>query len=181
MALEMRPVCERCQAALDPAGEAYVCSFECTFCRSCQAELRGVCPNCNGELLARPRRGPRAEPLPVAGPEAIAATPPVPYYVVCFTSLRTAVDGGYGETSQRMVALAEQQPGYLGIESARGQDGLGLTLSYWRALDDVRAWKAVEEHRRAQQRGRQEWYSGYRTRVARVERDYAFEAPAPRG
>jgi heme-degrading monooxygenase HmoA len=178
MALEMRAACERCGGALDPAGEAYVCSFECTFCRACHAELRGVCPNCGGELLTRPRRGPKAEPRAVrADAGSLAVTTPAPYYLVAFTSLRTDVDDGYGATSARMVELAAQQPGYLGIESARGQDGLGITLSYWRSQDDLRAWKAVAEHRQAQQRGRSEWYSHYRTRVGRVDYDYGFEAP----
>lgn len=97
---------------------------------------------------------------------------------MAFTSLRTDRDAaGYGATSERMVELAARQPGYLGIESARAADGVGITLSYWRGPDDIRAWKAVEEHRQAQQRGRGEWYGRYRTRVALVERDYAWEAP----
>jgi hypothetical protein len=53
----MRPVCERCQAALTGDGEARICSFECTFCVTCAGELDHVCPNCGGELVARPRRG----------------------------------------------------------------------------------------------------------------------------
>jgi hypothetical protein len=56
MALEMRSVCERCDAPLAADGEARICSFECTFCVSCADELAGVCPNCGGELVARPRR-----------------------------------------------------------------------------------------------------------------------------
>ncbi len=56
MALELRPVCERCEAALAPDGEAFICSYECTFCAACTAELERVCPNCGGELVARPRR-----------------------------------------------------------------------------------------------------------------------------
>ena len=56
MALEMRTACERCGAALAPDGEARICSFECTFCAACSDELIGVCPNCGGELVARPRR-----------------------------------------------------------------------------------------------------------------------------
>ncbi len=117
----------------------------------------------------------------IAGSDALAATPEAPYYVVCFTSLRTSRDEGYGETAERMQTLAGAQSGYLGIESARGQDGLGITLSYWRTLDDVRAWKAVAEHREAQRRGREDWYRAYRTRVALVERQYGFEAPPERG
>jgi hypothetical protein len=56
MALEMRSVCERCDAPLAADGEARICSFECTFCAACADELEGVCPNCGGELVARPRR-----------------------------------------------------------------------------------------------------------------------------
>jgi hypothetical protein len=56
MALEMRTACERCGAALAPEGEARICSYECTFCAACTDELQSVCPNCGGELLARPKR-----------------------------------------------------------------------------------------------------------------------------
>jgi hypothetical protein len=53
--LEMREVCERCETALPADGEARICSFECTFCPPCADEL-GPCPNCGGELVARPKR-----------------------------------------------------------------------------------------------------------------------------
>ncbi|MFF3937146.1 DUF1272 domain-containing protein [Streptomyces phaeofaciens] len=57
MALEMRDRCERCTtAALPPGAPALICSYECTFCVPCGAEMLGVCPNCGGELVARPRR-----------------------------------------------------------------------------------------------------------------------------
>jgi len=56
MALEMRPVCERCGAALAADGPARICSFECTFCVSCTEAMKGICPNCGGELVPRPRR-----------------------------------------------------------------------------------------------------------------------------
>jgi hypothetical protein len=58
MALELRPVCERCGAATPPDGAAVICSYECTFCAACADELEHVCPNCGGELVARPRRRP---------------------------------------------------------------------------------------------------------------------------
>lgn len=104
---------------------------------------------------------------------AIAATPAPPYYAVIFTSLRTAVDVDYAATAQRMLELAAQQPGYLGVESAReGQQG--ITVSYWVDLESIRQWKAQSEHLLAQQRGRAHWYSAYCTRIARVEREYSF-------
>jgi uncharacterized protein len=56
MALEMRAVCERCDAALAPDGDAVICSFECTFCAACADAMEHVCPNCGGELVARPKR-----------------------------------------------------------------------------------------------------------------------------
>jgi hypothetical protein len=56
MALELRPSCERCGAALAADGDAVICSYECTFCVACGAELAHVCPNCGGGLVPRPRR-----------------------------------------------------------------------------------------------------------------------------
>jgi uncharacterized protein len=56
VALELRPVCERCEAATLPDGLAYICTYECTFCADCAAELAHTCPNCGGELVRRPRR-----------------------------------------------------------------------------------------------------------------------------
>jgi len=103
----------------------------------------------------------------------IANTPKPPYYAVIFTSLRNNGDKEhYEDTSSRMVKLAQQQSGYLGHESAR--DGLGITVSYWKSLDDIRNWKANTEHLLAQQKGQQKWYSQYKTRICLVERDYGF-------
>lgn len=100
-----------------------------------------------------------------------AKTPQPPYYAVIFTSHR-AGDEGYAETAARMEELGSEQPGFLGIESVHGGDGAGITVSYWRDLESIRAWKANEEHRAAQQRGQREWYSHYVTRVCKVEYDY---------
>lgn len=58
MSLEMRDRCERCEAGLTPDGDALICSHECTFCRSCGETLAFICPNCGGELVARPKRVP---------------------------------------------------------------------------------------------------------------------------
>lgn len=103
----------------------------------------------------------------------IAKTPKPPYYAVIFTSLRTTIDDGYGNMADRMGELAMQQPGYLGHESAR--DGVGITVSYWRSLEDISNWKQNTEHLYAQQQGRGKWYRAYKTRICLVERDYGFE------
>jgi heme-degrading monooxygenase HmoA len=103
----------------------------------------------------------------------LAATPQAPYYAVIFTSIRTAGDRGYAETSDRMVELASRQPGFLGIESVRDSEGVGITVSYWASTEAIAAWKAQAEHMLAQQRGQREWYQQYEIRVARVERAYA--------
>lgn len=60
MPLEMRTACERCGAGLTPEAAAFICSYECTFCPACTESMRHVCPNCGGELVARPRRSARA-------------------------------------------------------------------------------------------------------------------------
>jgi heme-degrading monooxygenase HmoA len=106
----------------------------------------------------------------------IAKTPPPPYYAVIFTNLRTELEAGYGDTAERMLALAAEQPGYLGVESCREQNGLGITVSYWESLDAIAAWKQHSEHLAAQQQGQVDWYSAYHTRIARVERNYDFTA-----
>jgi len=100
----------------------------------------------------------------------IARTPEPPYWAVIFTSLRTDDDDGYAAMAEAMAALAAQQPGFLGVESAR--EGLGVTVSYWADLESIRAWKAVLKHQAAQRAGRERWYADYTTRIARVERDY---------
>lgn len=101
---------------------------------------------------------------------AIAATPRPPYYAVIFTSLQSDSLDGYDETAARMLELAAEQPGFLGVESAR--EGLGITVSYWSDLESIARWKAHAEHRLAQQTGIERWYERYQTRIARVERDY---------
>jgi len=98
-----------------------------------------------------------------------------PYYAVIFSSVRTSDDpAGYEMTSQRMVELAAQQPGFLGIESVRGADGQGITVSYWTSEEAIRGWRDQVEHRLAQQQGRAKWYARFSLRVCRVERACDF-------
>jgi heme-degrading monooxygenase HmoA len=105
----------------------------------------------------------------------LAETPAPPYVAVIFTSQRTDDDAdGYAAMAEAMDELARQQPGWLGIESARSADGFGITVSYWRSAADARAWKAVSEHAGAQRLGRERWYRSYRVRIAEVQREYGM-------
>ena len=74
--------------------------------------------------------------------------------------------------AEHMLELAAQQPGYLGAETVRGPDGLGITVSYWADLDSITAWREQADHQMAQEHGRSTWYHEYRLRICRVERDY---------
>jgi heme-degrading monooxygenase HmoA len=102
----------------------------------------------------------------------IASTPQPPYYAVIFTSLRKDGEEGYAAMADRMVELASQQPGFLGIESAR--ENLGITVSYWDSLEAIKNWKANLEHQSAQKSGRERWYSSFKIRIAKVEREYGM-------
>jgi heme-degrading monooxygenase HmoA len=127
--------------------------------------LRPIGPEPTSELASEPE---------VSG---FAATPEPPYTAVIFTSRRTNADvAGYEAMAISMDSLAARQPGYLGIESVRREGELAITVSYWVDDESARAWKQVAEHQVAQQLGRDRWYTGYRLRVARVERDYGFDS-----
>lgn len=102
-----------------------------------------------------------------------APLPEPPYYAVIFTAQRKGADAGYGAMADKMAALAEQQPGYIGAESTRDEEGLGITVSYWADEAALKNWKQVSEHQLAQKLGRERWYDYYTLRVAKVERAYS--------
>lgn len=104
----------------------------------------------------------------------IVKTPPPPYYAVIFASQRTEGDRGYGKMADKMVELASQQKGFLGVESARDNE-LGITVSYWDSLNAIKNWKENSAHKVAQDRGKTEWYKNFSLRVCKVERDNFYE------
>jgi heme-degrading monooxygenase HmoA len=107
-------------------------------------------------------------------------TPEPPYYAVVFTSQRNGADpDGYAEAAARMLELARQQPGFLGEESVRDADGVGITVSYWRDEASILGWKHHAEHAATRNRGRRDWYTRYIVRVAKVERAYDWFAKLP--
>lgn len=119
---------------------------------------------------------------PLKGTE-LATTPEPPYFAVIFASVRTAQDDeGYAAAADRMAQLASEQPGYLGVDSVRGTDGVGITVSYWSSEAAIAAWRRHAEHTIVREQGRKSWYSQYELRVARIDRAYGFvrrSGPAP--
>ena len=197
--LELRPSCEHCETPLDPLGDdARICTYECTFCSRCATwELLGICPNCDGELVARPRRPPNhlvknppSSPVVHQTVELLAHAAkvnarlvkgdlPSQVWTVSFANGRPVGDGsssdGYAEMGEEMNTLAAQQPGFIGVDSVRDDDGIGITVSRWSSIAAMVSWRKVVSHQAAQASGRERWYSWYRSDVARVDRTSEFK------
>ena len=100
---------------------------------------------------------------------------PVEYYAVIFTAQRTDAEMAiYEITFERMIELAQQQPGFLGLEAVREENGLGITVSYWRDKESIAAWENHAENRVAQALGRKEFYSWFQLRIAKVTEERTF-------
>lgn len=99
-----------------------------------------------------------------------------PYYAVIFTSARSEDHKGYNKMSELMESLAKKQKGFLGVDSARNDPEAsgGITVSYWESLESIKNWKMQTEHLQAQFKGKQDWYSWYKVRICKVEREYEF-------
>ncbi|MBN8824970.1 MULTISPECIES: antibiotic biosynthesis monooxygenase [unclassified Spirosoma] len=102
----------------------------------------------------------------------IAQTPEPPYYVVVFTIVPSADLEGYEAMGGKMVELASQQPGFLGLEY--GASEIELTISYWDTLEAISQWRQNAEHTLARDLGREKWFQAFKVRIAKVERDYEF-------
>ena len=102
-----------------------------------------------------------------------APLPAPPYWAVIFTSQLADDSADYAQMAAKMAALAQRQPGYLGTESVRGANGLGITVSYWKDEDSIKAWKEQVDHLGAQKLGKKRWYKHYSLRIAKVERAYS--------
>ncbi|MCC2679833.1 MAG: hypothetical protein K0R29_2409 [Pseudobdellovibrio sp.] len=96
-------------------------------------------------------------------------------FAVIFSSKRAETSAEeYKQVADRMIQLASGQKGFLGVESARNPDGSGITVSYWQSLDDIKNWKLHSEHLSAQQQGREKFYSSFKVKICKVERQYEF-------
>lgn len=95
-----------------------------------------------------------------------------------FTSARNnRDDAGYAAAADAMDVLAAAQPGYRGMENARGSDGVGITVSFWSDDAAAKRWRDHPDHRATRDAGRGRWYDWYRVTVARVERGYDWSRP----
>lgn len=103
----------------------------------------------------------------------IAKTPNPPYYAVIFTSVKNEVSDDYTSMAELMVKMASEQEGFLGMESVSNE--MGITISYWANLESIKHWKENSNHKIAQELGKKMWYKQYKTRIAKVERDYDYE------
>ena len=95
------------------------------------------------------------------------------YYAVIFTSTLSKNTEGYDKMAAQIESLAQIQSGFLGFDSAR--DYLGISISYWKTLEDIKKWKDNSEHLLAQQKGKEKWYDWYNVKICKVEREYSSE------
>jgi heme-degrading monooxygenase HmoA len=122
-----------------------------------------------------------------ADTEAAAALEPgpprvePPYWAVIFVSKLRDPAPGYERTAQIMFELVSNQPGYLGVESARDERGRGITISYWRAPEDFERWRDHAQHAATRDMGRERWYEHYELRWARVERQVSWSHSPSKG
>ncbi|MBM7773498.1 heme-degrading monooxygenase HmoA [Actinokineospora baliensis] len=103
---------------------------------------------------------------------SLTTTPEPPYYAVIFCSVLSSDDEGYHETADRMFELVEASPGFLGYDSVRDADRVGITVAYFADEESIAVWREQPEHVRTRERGRTQWYDAFQVRVARVERAY---------
>ena len=94
---------------------------------------------------------------------------------VIFISQRTHVDENYSEINDKLEALAAKLSGFIKVESCRDKDGYGISISYWKTMEDAVNWKEVPYHKIAQEAGKDKWYESYSVDVCEVKRSYSFK------
>jgi heme-degrading monooxygenase HmoA len=95
-------------------------------------------------------------------------------YAVIFISQHSNITEGYAEMAQQMEELVKDMPGYVGIDSVRNESGLGITISYWKSLENIKSWKENIEHKKAQKSGKVKWYKNYKIKICKVEHEYDY-------
>lgn len=97
---------------------------------------------------------------------------PTPYYAVIFTSLLHQTDEEYMGLDDKLMKLAQERDGFLGMDSARS--GLGISVSYWKTLEDIKEWSQNLQHIDAKTKGKERWYESYNVKICKVEKEYGF-------
>ena len=103
-----------------------------------------------------------------------AKTPNPPYYTVIFTSQRTKIEEGYTEMNDSLWKDAQKLEGFLGVEALRNEAGFSVGVLYFKDVETIHEWAKDQKHLRAKKLGKEKWYSGYRVRIAKVEREYGM-------
>lgn len=94
-----------------------------------------------------------------------------PYYAVIFTARFSADLAGYEEEANKIAELVKQQPGFIAVDNYI-QGDREITISYWKDLDSIKAWKSHPLHQSAQEHGKNQWYKDYQVQIAKVEKQY---------
>jgi len=103
--------------------------------------------------------------------DKVVDAPAPPYYaVIAPAELREDIRG-YPELAAKLVELAKEQPGFLGIETG-AQRGFAVAVSYWTSLEAIDGWRRNARHLIAKEKGMSAWFEKYVTRIAKVERVY---------
>jgi heme-degrading monooxygenase HmoA len=125
------------------------------------------------KIVAKPSTA-RGCPAPHPAVKAnIMTTRPPGTIAVIFVAQRSLDDdAGYRAAATEMDSLAATQPGYVGIDSVRGSDGLGITVSYWADDEAAKGWRDHPRHAAIRDQGRGKWYTHYDLHVATVSRSY---------
>ena len=103
----------------------------------------------------------------------ITVTPKPPYYAVIFTSIHTdKIEDKYNELNDNLMDKITNLPGFLGVDSVRTENKVGITTIYFKDLESIREWRKDSDHKYAKDFGKDLWYENYNVRIAKVEKEY---------
>ncbi len=101
--------------------------------------------------------------------------PPGSIAVIFCAARNTSDEPGYTQAAAEMSELASRQPGYLGQEHARSENRFGITVSFWKDEESVKAWRDHPDHVAIREKGRGIWYDDYTLHIAKIEHGYDWQ------
>jgi len=93
-------------------------------------------------------------------------------FMVSFISLLSSETKGYEQAAEQMMNEVSKQPGFIAVYSARGENGIGITNSYWSSIDAISKWKSHPKHQTIQKKGKKVWYQWYQLQICEIQRSY---------